>query len=233
MLEEGKSLEKEAESVCRVKGVVEDEKKFVQIAKDGRNSQKGAKRIGSNKKEMLKVSGGRRYIVQGGSLLNNELLQSDAVTKELQLENKLMTYLKACRRKRSMLIYRTRNFEEIQVLLSKLKGTKKKEWSCEDDCSKEAKDPQQMMIVMMNTENVKDCNLKMLDLGLEVEEESTAALHLSKDIRIDSPEANGFWLSIHLVVYNEELAIPEQTATGKGISNPLMAGSLPKTTKPT
>ncbi|GJS63405.1 hypothetical protein Tco_0677969 [Tanacetum coccineum] len=39
--------------------------------------------------------------------------------------------------------------------------------------------------------------------------------------------------SIHLVVYNEELAIPEQTATGKGISNPLMAGSLPKTTKPT
>ncbi|GKB25681.1 hypothetical protein Tco_0865082 [Tanacetum coccineum] len=62
---------------------------------------------------------------------------------------------------------------------------------------------------------------------------------------LTSPEANGFceelaspgsnssWLSIHLVVYNEELAIPEQTATGKGISNPLMAGSLPKTTKPT
>ncbi|GKA50979.1 hypothetical protein Tco_0744175 [Tanacetum coccineum] len=30
-----------------------------------------------------------------------------------------------------------------------------------------------------------------------------------------------------------ELTIPEQTATGKGISNPFMAGSLPKTTKPT
>ncbi|GJZ17413.1 hypothetical protein Tco_0553536 [Tanacetum coccineum] len=29
--------------------------------------------------------------------------------------------------------------------------------------------------------------------------------------------------SIHLVVYNEELAIPKQTATGKRISNPLMA----------
>ncbi|GKB31432.1 hypothetical protein Tco_0870833 [Tanacetum coccineum] len=39
--------------------------------------------------------------------------------------------------------------------------------------------------------------------------------------------------SIHLVVYNEKLAIPEQMATGKGTSNPLMAGSLPKTTKPT
>ncbi|GJY43394.1 hypothetical protein Tco_0431607 [Tanacetum coccineum] len=38
-------------------------------------------------------------------------------------------------------------------------------------------------------------------------------------------------LSIHLVVYNEELAILEQTATGKGISNPLMAGSLPKNYK--
>ncbi|GJR43644.1 retrovirus-related pol polyprotein from transposon TNT 1-94 [Tanacetum coccineum] len=36
-------------------------------------------------------------------------------------------------------------------------------------------------------------------------------------------------LSIHLVVYNEELAIPEQTATGKGISNPLMAA--PRTSK--
>ncbi|GJZ43587.1 hypothetical protein Tco_0590842 [Tanacetum coccineum] len=32
---------------------------------------------------------------------------------------------------------------------------------------------------------------------------------------------------------DEELSIPEQTATGKGTSNPLMAGSLPKTTKPT
>ncbi|GJT77766.1 hypothetical protein Tco_1044491 [Tanacetum coccineum] len=30
-----------------------------------------------------------------------------------------------------------------------------------------------------------------------------------------------------------ELTIPEQTATGKGTSNPLMVGSLPKTTKPT
>ncbi|GKF78008.1 hypothetical protein Tco_0230478, partial [Tanacetum coccineum] len=37
---------------------------------------------------------------------------------------------------------------------------------------------------------------------------------------LDSPKAN-------------ELTIPEQTATGKGISNSFMAGSLPKTTKPT
>ncbi|GJT32432.1 hypothetical protein Tco_0922851 [Tanacetum coccineum] len=48
-----------------------------------------------------------------------------------------------------------------------------------------------------------------------------------------SPGSNSSRLSIHLVVYNEELAIPEQTATSKGTSNPLLAGSLPKTTKPT
>ncbi|GKD14575.1 hypothetical protein Tco_1198982 [Tanacetum coccineum] len=74
----------------------------------------------------------------------------------------------------------------------------------------------------------------MLDLGLEVEEESTVALHLVRFIKeqlneehqeLTSPETNGFWLSIHLVVYNKELAIPEQKATGKGISNPLMADS--------
>ncbi|GJS19689.1 hypothetical protein Tco_0448321 [Tanacetum coccineum] len=36
----------------------------------------------------------------------------------------------------------------------------------------------------------------------------------------------------HFNITNE-LAIPEQTTTGKGIPNPLMAGSLPKTIKPT
>ncbi|GKD91270.1 hypothetical protein Tco_1366777 [Tanacetum coccineum] len=41
------------------------------------------------------------------------------------------------------------------------------------------------------------------------------------------------WLSMHLVVYNEALAISEKMATGKEISNSFMAGSLPKTTKPT
>ncbi|GJV80798.1 hypothetical protein Tco_1516668, partial [Tanacetum coccineum] len=62
----------------------------------------------------------------------------------------------------------------------------------------------------------KELLQRMLDLGLEVEEESTAALHL------------GFQLTLL-----HELAIPEQTATGKGIPNPLMVGSLPKTIKPT
>ncbi|GJW42158.1 hypothetical protein Tco_0070957 [Tanacetum coccineum] len=103
----------------------------------------------------------------------------------------------------------------------------------------------------------KELLQQMIDLGLEVEEESTTALQLitmlnrhnnwlvhkqtaygkdfSNPFMVDNlPKIVGFstylasQLSIHLVVYNEELAIPEQTATGKGISNPLMAGSLPK-----
>ncbi|GKA82813.1 hypothetical protein Tco_0789561 [Tanacetum coccineum] len=106
-----------------------------------------------------------------------------------------------------------------------------------------------LMEIMMESsteENDQGIVAKMLDLGLEVKEESTAALHLiwlvQKQTAFGKDKSNPLIvysllktirLSIHLVVYNEELAIPEQTATGKGISNPLMAGSLPKTTKPT
>ncbi|GJX76472.1 hypothetical protein Tco_0323283 [Tanacetum coccineum] len=65
----------------------------------------------------------------------------------------------------------------------------------------------------------KEILVQMLNLRLESEEESTMALEL---IRI-------YKKSKRL----QELSIPEQTATGKGTSNPLMAGSLPKTTNPT
>ncbi|GKA41883.1 hypothetical protein Tco_0734543 [Tanacetum coccineum] len=69
---------------------------------------------------------------------------------------------------------------------------------------------------------------QMLDLGLEVEEESTVALQLDQTVPVQKQTAFGkdksnplivdsllktIRLSIHLVVYNEELAIPEQTAT--------------------
>ncbi|GKC22028.1 hypothetical protein Tco_1024178, partial [Tanacetum coccineum] len=62
----------------------------------------------------------------------------------------------------------------------------------------------------------KEILVQMLNLRLESEEESTMALEL-----------------IRFIKKNKELSIPEQTATGKGTSNPLMAGSLPKTIKPT
>ncbi|GKA29835.1 hypothetical protein Tco_0716080 [Tanacetum coccineum] len=58
----------------------------------------------------------------------------------------------------------------------------------------------------------KEILVQMLNLRLESEEESTMALEL-----------------IRFIKKNKELSIPEQTATGKGTSNPLMAGSLPKT----
>ncbi|GJR31375.1 hypothetical protein Tco_1107607 [Tanacetum coccineum] len=66
-----------------------------------------------------------------------------------------------------------------------------------------------------------------------------------------APKANGSWLKIlkyvdgcmfaqtimvhqcHHVIAMKLLAIPEQTATGKETSNMFMAGSLPKTTRPT
>ncbi|GJU88328.1 hypothetical protein Tco_1300751 [Tanacetum coccineum] len=92
----------------------------------------------------------------------------------------------------------------------------------------------------------KELLQRILDLGLEVEEESTAALHLDQTVPVQKQTDFGkdksnplivdsllktIRFSIHLVVYNEGLAIPEQTTTGKGILNPLMASSLPKTTK--
>ncbi|GJS96152.1 hypothetical protein Tco_0803120 [Tanacetum coccineum] len=73
------------------------------------------------------------------------------------------------------------------------------------------------------TKDLEEININvMLELKLESEEDNTMALELIRFIK-------------KLITYapcysNEALAIPEQTATGKEISNPFMAGSLPKTT---
>ncbi|GKA37503.1 hypothetical protein Tco_0724068 [Tanacetum coccineum] len=66
--------------------------------------------------------------------------------------------------------------------------------------------------------------LQMLELKLGSKEDSTMALELIRLIKNQIDESEG---------HDGELAIPEQTTTGKGTSNPLLAGSLPKTTKPT
>ncbi|GKD39032.1 retrovirus-related pol polyprotein from transposon TNT 1-94 [Tanacetum coccineum] len=108
----------------------------------------------------------------------------------------------------------------------------------------------------------KEILMQMLKLKLESEEESTMALELIRFIKkswlvqdqtvlgkdysnllIADSLLKTIWF-INAPCYDnealaspntndEELSIPEQTATGKGTSNPLMAGSLPKTTKPT
>ncbi|GJX20615.1 hypothetical protein Tco_0223292 [Tanacetum coccineum] len=75
-----------------------------------------------------------------------------------------------------------------------------------------------------------------------VHKQTTCGKDFSNPFMVDNlPKIVG--LSTHLasmvkswLVHDQtvhELAIPEQTATGKGIPNLLMAGSLPKTTKPT
>ncbi|GKA36122.1 putative ribonuclease H-like domain-containing protein, partial [Tanacetum coccineum] len=65
-----------------------------------------------------------------------------------------------------------------------------------------------------------------------VQDQTVPGKDKSKPLIVDSLLKTIRFL-IHLVVYNEELAILEQTTTGKRTSNLLMAGSLPKTTKPT
>ncbi|GKC81692.1 hypothetical protein Tco_1137409 [Tanacetum coccineum] len=81
---------------------------------------------------------------------------------------------------------------------------------------------------------IRETLKRMMELRLIAESEGEAIFDLlrfiqkqinefkSQDGKLASPEANGFC--------NEALVIPEQTTTGKDISNPFMAGSLPKTT---
>ncbi|GJZ99737.1 hypothetical protein Tco_0672288 [Tanacetum coccineum] len=80
--------------------------------------------------------------------------------------------------------------------------------------------------------------VQMLKLKLESKEDSTMALELIRVLNSPCFMVKS-WLvhdqTVHALASPKanELTIPEQTATGKGTSNPLMAGSLPKTTKPT
>ncbi|GJZ73805.1 ribonuclease H-like domain-containing protein [Tanacetum coccineum] len=84
----------------------------------------------------------------------------------------------------------------------------------------------------------KEVLMQMLKLKLESEEDSTMALELIRVLNSPCFMVKS-WLvhdqTVHALASPKanELTIPEQTATGKGTSNPLMAGSLPKTTKPT
>ncbi|GKC98773.1 hypothetical protein Tco_1169048 [Tanacetum coccineum] len=91
----------------------------------------------------------------------------------------------------------------------------------------------------------KEIVVQMLNLKLESEEESTMALELIRFIKkgnqltlllgeeLASPRSNSSCPNSN----DEELSIPEQTATGKGTSNPLgtlnplMAVVCPKTTE--
>ncbi|GKE71923.1 hypothetical protein Tco_1529995, partial [Tanacetum coccineum] len=93
----------------------------------------------------------------------------------------------------------------------------------------------------------KDLLQRMLALGLEFERESWLVQDqtvLGKDysnLLIADSLLKTIWFINAPCYGNEalaspkanELTIPEQTATGKGKTNPFTAGSLPKTIKPT
>ncbi|GJY24918.1 hypothetical protein Tco_0399644 [Tanacetum coccineum] len=84
------------------------------------------------------------------------------------------------------------------------------------------------LIVMFNPDEQDEFFLKLIKMNGK----SGYQLTLLLGEELASPRSNRSWLKTtsNLV---DKLSIPEQTATGKGTSNPLMAGSLPKTTKPT
>ncbi|GJU01743.1 hypothetical protein Tco_1112081 [Tanacetum coccineum] len=65
---------------------------------------------------------------------------------------------------------------------------------------------------------------RMMSLKLIAESASKSAYNLLRFIQKQIDEYGS---------YDGTLAIPEKKATGKEISNPFMAGSLPKTTRPT
>ncbi|GJZ99743.1 hypothetical protein Tco_0672294 [Tanacetum coccineum] len=91
----------------------------------------------------------------------------------------------------------------------------------------------------------KDLLQRMLDFGVEVEswlvQDQTVLGKDYSNLLIADSLLKTIWFINAPCYGNEalaspkanELTIPEQTATGKGKSNPFMAGSLPKTTKPT
>ncbi|GJR16582.1 hypothetical protein Tco_0799234 [Tanacetum coccineum] len=68
---------------------------------------------------------------------------------------------------------------------------------------------------------------RMMELRLTAASKGKAFTMSNRHQELASPEANNFCAPCYS---NEALAIPEQMATGKEISNPFMAGSLPKTT---
>ncbi|GKE45237.1 hypothetical protein Tco_1472521 [Tanacetum coccineum] len=67
---------------------------------------------------------------------------------------------------------------------------------------------------------IRDCNAKKLIQMVKIDTEYNVANLLTKGFDVGRFQ--------YLVSNKKELAIPGQTATGKELSNPLMAGSLPK-----
>ncbi|GKA07074.1 hypothetical protein Tco_0686298 [Tanacetum coccineum] len=181
--------------------------------------------------------------------------RSEAIRNKLpirnQLRNQMMTYLKT--NENFIPIGSAKDEKLIEKINKKAAGKDKEEVFEEPESTKvkakieepkenirkrsgrrlKMKAPKRSKRKKTDSNHEEENHLRTFLKIVPEEEENINYEVLGTSKELASPGSNSSWFSIHLVVYNEEMDIPEQTATGKGISNPLMAGSLPKTTNST
>ncbi|GJU02848.1 ribonuclease H-like domain-containing protein [Tanacetum coccineum] len=151
----------------------------------------------------------------------SEAIRNRPPTKN-QLRNQMMTYLKHVGNfKHSEL--KSKKFEDIQAMYEKIKRSDEDFiaiGSVEDDRLINKMNKKSWLVQDQTVLGKDYSNLLIADSLLKTIWFINAPCYDNEALA--SPNTN-----------DEELSIPEQTATGKGTSNPLMVGSLPKTTKPT
>ncbi|GKB33386.1 hypothetical protein Tco_0872787 [Tanacetum coccineum] len=256
-----KMIEEEDESDTDSEDITEAEKKFKQLARDEEVARKArlnadkilAEKHQGEKREMYTseqrakflhdtIAAQRRYLAQQRS----EAIKNKPPSRN-QLRNQMMTYLKHVGGKKNSDM-KTKGFEEIKALYDKIKRSddsfiaigsaedekviKEMNEQVADASKKRVKKDSKRKFTSKDDEELRLCLTIVSDKDKEVDYEI-----LNKKYPIKE------WISEYLTTKLQswtsqdqnipELAIPEQTATGKGIPNPLMAGSLPKTIKPT
>ncbi|GJZ42603.1 hypothetical protein Tco_0589858 [Tanacetum coccineum] len=252
-----KVLEEEAESDAESEGVDEAERKFDQLAKD---EEIARKRLQEEERETFTVKERAKFLYDTIAAQRRFLAQQRAAAirsippTRTQLRNQMMTYLKHVGGKKHADL-KNKNLEEIQIKEMNEESKDPIKKRVVKETPKEevtAKVPAEQEVTEQGTKKRKSGHVKMiasktprpqpdddrmlqrmLDLGLEVEEESTAALHLTSQ-KLTSPKANASVKTFSNPLcapcyYNEALTSPKQTAFGKDKSNPLIVDSLLKT----
>ncbi|GKA73786.1 hypothetical protein Tco_0780088 [Tanacetum coccineum] len=195
-----KRIEEEDESDTESEGITEAEKKFKQLANDEEVARKvqeeGREREMYTIEQRTKflhdtIAAQRRFLAQQRS----EAIRNKPPSRN-QLRNQMMTYLKHVGGKKHSDL-KTKSFDEIQVLYEKIKRSddsfiaigsaedekviKEMNEQATDASKKRVKKDDSVKGEIKEEEGTrkrKSGHVKMIDLGLEVEEESTAALQL-------------------------------------------------------
>ncbi|GJY66432.1 hypothetical protein Tco_0468670, partial [Tanacetum coccineum] len=199
------------------------------------------------------IAAQRKFLAQQRS----EAIRNKPPTKN-QLRNQMMTYLKHVGNYKHAEL-KIKKFEEVQALYEKIKRSDEdfiSIGSAEDErlikrMNEKGVDLSKSEVIKEESkEEVQEFTMLNRHKNWLVHKQTACGKDFSNPFMVDNlPKIVG--LSTHLasvvkswLVHDQtvhalaspkanELTIPEQTATGKGTSNPLMAGSLPKTTKPT